>query len=138
MLSTADRHRLRLAVKKLRYMSDSLPPLYSDRKTGKRFTAVLAHLQDELGHFHDMETMAASSTISARRRRRGRPSARFLAGRPMGSRQRARGSPRPGGVLLRRGRLGLRRASSEGGGGRSETATLIFAERASAMHSPAG
>ena len=50
------RHRLRLAVKKLRYVADFLLPLCTDRKSARQFTTRLAELQDELGAFNDMAT----------------------------------------------------------------------------------
>jgi inorganic triphosphatase YgiF len=50
------RHKLRIAVKKLRYATDFLLPLYGARKPAKRFAAALAHLQEELGRYNDMAT----------------------------------------------------------------------------------
>ncbi len=55
-MTAAERHRLRLSVKKLRYVADFLLPLCTDRKTAKQFTGRLAGLQDELGAFNDMAT----------------------------------------------------------------------------------
>lgn len=55
-LAAAERHRLRLAVKKLRYVTDFLLPLCTDRKAAKQFTMRLAELQEELGAFNDMAT----------------------------------------------------------------------------------
>lgn len=55
-LTAEKRHRLRLAVKKLRYVSDFLLPLCTDRKLAKQFTSRLADLQEELGAFNDMAT----------------------------------------------------------------------------------
>ncbi len=53
-LSATQRHRLRLAVKKLRYVADFLLPLCTDRRSARQFTERLADLQEELGAFNDM------------------------------------------------------------------------------------
>jgi len=50
------RHRLRIAVKKLRYATDFLMPVCGARKTARRFGAELTHLQEELGRYNDMAT----------------------------------------------------------------------------------
>ncbi len=55
-LSPEERHKLRIAVKKLRYATDFLGPLYRARKIAKRYTAALADLQEELGRYNDMAT----------------------------------------------------------------------------------
>jgi triphosphatase len=54
-----ERHKLRIAVKKLRYATDFLMPLYGARKPVKRFAAALAHLQEELGRYNDMANTRA-------------------------------------------------------------------------------
>jgi triphosphatase len=46
-------HRLRLAAKRLRYVTDFLLPLYGDRKSVRRFSRKLADLQEELGSYND-------------------------------------------------------------------------------------
>jgi triphosphatase len=56
LLTAEKRHRLRLALKKLRYVGDFLLPLYEDRRAAKRFTRRLAALQEELGCYNDMAT----------------------------------------------------------------------------------
>jgi CHAD domain-containing protein len=58
-LTAEERHRLRLAVKKLRYLADFLLPLYGRKKSAKRFSAKLVELQEELGSFNDMATTAS-------------------------------------------------------------------------------
>jgi CHAD domain-containing protein len=58
-LSAEQRHRLRLAVKKLRYHADFLLPLYGVHKSTKRFSKRLADLQEELGAYNDMVTTAS-------------------------------------------------------------------------------
>jgi triphosphatase len=58
-LTPEKRHRLRIAVKKLRYHADFLLPLYGQRKSAKRFSDRLAGLQDELGAYNDMATTAS-------------------------------------------------------------------------------
>ena len=54
--STEDRHRVRLAAKKLRYVADFLLPLCGQRKSARRFSRKLADLQQELGVYNDMAT----------------------------------------------------------------------------------
>jgi inorganic triphosphatase YgiF len=51
-----ERHKLRIAVKKLRYATDFLMPLYGSRKSARRFASELADLQEELGRYNDMAT----------------------------------------------------------------------------------
>ena len=55
-LTAAERHRLRLSVKKLRYVADFLLPLCTDKKSARQFTSRLSQFQDELGAFNDMAT----------------------------------------------------------------------------------
>jgi len=55
-LSVDERHRLRLAVKKLRYAVDFLLPMYGQRKSTRRYFKRLADLQEELGTYNDMAT----------------------------------------------------------------------------------
>lgn len=55
-LSVEERHRLRLAVKKLRYAVDFLLPMYGQRKSTRRYFDKLADLQEELGAYNDMAT----------------------------------------------------------------------------------
>ncbi|QAU38897.1 CYTH and CHAD domain-containing protein [Bradyrhizobium guangdongense] len=56
---TEERHRVRLAAKKLRYVADFLLPLYGERKSAKRFSGKLAELQQQLGIYNDMATTAS-------------------------------------------------------------------------------
>ncbi len=58
-LAPEERHRLRLAVKKLRYVADFLLPLYGSGKSVRRFNDRLADLQEELGSYNDMATTAS-------------------------------------------------------------------------------
>jgi len=53
-LPAEELHRVRLATKRLRYLSEFLLPLYEDRKSARRFSRRLARLQEELGAFNDM------------------------------------------------------------------------------------
>ena len=55
-LTAVQRHRLRLSVKKLRYVADFLLPLCTDNKSARQFTSRLSQFQDELGAFNDMAT----------------------------------------------------------------------------------
>jgi inorganic triphosphatase YgiF len=57
-MTPEERHRLRLAVKKLRYGTDFLLPLCGQGKAVKRFRDRLAELQEELGSYNDMATTA--------------------------------------------------------------------------------
>ncbi len=58
-LSTDDRHRVRIAVKKMRYAVEFFGDLF-DGKRRRRYSKRLARLQDDLGHLNDVvmaETM---------------------------------------------------------------------------------
>src|SRR4051812_11698633 len=52
-------HRLRLATKRLRYLSEFLLPLFADRKSTRKFSRRLAGLQEQLGAFNDMAVTAS-------------------------------------------------------------------------------
>ena len=58
-MTPEERHQFRIAVKKLRYASDFLMPIYGRGKAVKRFTGHLVALQDELGRYNDMATTRA-------------------------------------------------------------------------------
>lgn len=58
-LTIEELHRVRLATKRLRYLSEFLLPLYEDRKSAKKFARRLAGLQEELGAFNDMAVTAS-------------------------------------------------------------------------------
>lgn len=58
-LTVDEMHRLRLATKRLRYLSEFLLPLYEDRKSARKFARRLAGLQEELGAFNDMAVTAS-------------------------------------------------------------------------------
>jgi len=63
-LSTAERHRVRIAVKKMRYVVEFFGELF-ERKTRKRFSKRLAALQEDLGRLNDVamaETMLVRLT----------------------------------------------------------------------------
>ncbi|WP_164749765.1 CYTH and CHAD domain-containing protein [Nitratireductor alexandrii] len=53
------RHELRLAVKKLRYVTDFLLPLCARGKRAKRYAKTLSALQDGLGRYNDVAVTAA-------------------------------------------------------------------------------
>lgn len=57
-MTAAERHRLRLAVKRLRYGVDLFGSLYGG-KTVKRYRAATGRLQDRLGHDNDVVAAAA-------------------------------------------------------------------------------
>lgn len=52
-LSTDDRHRVRIAVKKMRYAVEFFGDLF-DGKQRRRYSKRLARLQDDLGHLNDV------------------------------------------------------------------------------------
>ncbi|MCA1387701.1 CHAD domain-containing protein [Bradyrhizobium sp. IC3123] len=58
-LTVDELHRVRLATKRLRYLSEFLLPLYEDRKSARKFARRLAGLQEELGVFNDMAVTAS-------------------------------------------------------------------------------
>lgn len=58
-LSADELHRVRLATKRLRYLSEFLLPLFADRKSARKFSRRLAGLQEELGAFNDMAVTAS-------------------------------------------------------------------------------
>ena len=60
-LEPAERHKLRIACKKLRYAAEFFRSLYPD-KAATRYIRQLAALQDDLGHLNDVAT--AESLIS--------------------------------------------------------------------------
>jgi triphosphatase len=51
-LTPAERHRLRIALKKLRYATEFFQTLYPGKRTHS-YIAALKHLQDTLGHLND-------------------------------------------------------------------------------------
>jgi len=57
-LSDEKRHRLRIALKKMRYTSDFFAPLYSKKRT-KKFMGRLSEMQDVLGALNDVATAKA-------------------------------------------------------------------------------
>jgi len=58
-LAADERHRVRLAVKKLRYVADFLLPLYGEHKPVRRYSDRLTDLQKDLGSYNDMATTAS-------------------------------------------------------------------------------
>ncbi|MET4275097.1 MULTISPECIES: CHAD domain-containing protein [unclassified Bradyrhizobium] len=58
-LSAEGLHRVRLATKRLRYLSEFLLPLFVDRKFARKFSRRLAGLQEQLGAFNDMAVTAS-------------------------------------------------------------------------------
>ncbi|HSK40454.1 MAG TPA: CHAD domain-containing protein, partial [Arenibaculum sp.] len=69
-LSPEDRHKLRIAVKKLRYTCEFFRSLY-DAKPVRRYLKQLAALQDDLGHLNDVST--ASKLLDGLTDRAGGP-----------------------------------------------------------------
>jgi inorganic triphosphatase YgiF len=62
--SAADRHQVRIAAKKLRYVSEFFIPLFGKKKA-KRYAARLANLQDVLGALNDTVNGAEMVTEAA-------------------------------------------------------------------------
>ncbi|QDZ00860.1 CHAD domain-containing protein [Nitratireductor mangrovi] len=58
-MSTEQRHELRLAVKKLRYLTDFLLPICATGKKAAAYAKSLSRLQDGLGRYNDMATTAS-------------------------------------------------------------------------------
>ncbi|MHB1103595.1 MAG: CYTH and CHAD domain-containing protein [Devosia sp.] len=56
-LSAEERHKLRLALKKLRYVADFFLPLFGKSKHNRHYGKTLAWLQDHLGRTNDMAVM---------------------------------------------------------------------------------
>lgn len=52
-LPPAERHKVRIAVKKLRYAAENFQSLYDDKPT-RRYIQQMAQLQDALGHLNDV------------------------------------------------------------------------------------
>lgn len=53
-LAPQERHKLRIAVKKLRYASDFFIPLLAKAERNRRYARSLSALQDRLGRYNDM------------------------------------------------------------------------------------
>lgn len=73
-LTIAERHELRIAVKKLRYGLEFLTPVLPEKRAA-RINAVLKRLQDSLGHLNDLDVaertlalVSARATPAQRRR----------------------------------------------------------------------
>jgi CHAD domain-containing protein len=92
-LDRAHRHKLRIAVKKLRYSTEFFSSLFSGSKAKKerqRFESVLKTLQNALGKLNDIavhETLAAELANNAERAK-GRPQEAFAIGLIIGREQR--------------------------------------------------
>jgi CHAD domain-containing protein len=56
-LSQQERHKLRIALKKLRYAADFLAPLGKGRKHVRAYAEALSRLQDELGVANDLSVV---------------------------------------------------------------------------------
>ena len=52
-LEERDLHRLRISLKKLRYVAQAFSPLFKEKKV-KPYLAALKRLQEELGHLNDI------------------------------------------------------------------------------------
>ena len=76
-----DLHRLRIALKKLRYTAEFLSPLYSKEKV-RRYVKKLRGLQEQLGAINDIAHVRASMTTLLRETdgKRASPGERYAAG----------------------------------------------------------
>lgn len=81
-LTPAELHRLRIAVKKLRYAADFLYPLCGNSKDFRRHAGALSRLQDELGHSNDLSVV--DRLVQAITRDRIPSRARLAAGAVLG------------------------------------------------------
>lgn len=80
-----DLHRLRIALKKLRYTAEFLSPLYP-RKKVRRYVKRLRGLQEQLGAINDIAHVRATMTALLRETdaKRAHPGERYAAGLVMG------------------------------------------------------
>ena len=76
-----DLHRLRIALKKLRYTAEFLSPLYP-RKKVRRYVKRLRGLQEQLGAINDIAHVRATMTAMLRETdgKRAHPGERYAAG----------------------------------------------------------
>lgn len=76
-----DLHRLRIALKKLRYTAEFLSPLYSKKKV-RRYVKRLRGLQEQLGAINDIAHVRATMTALLREAdgKRAHPGERYAAG----------------------------------------------------------
>jgi CHAD domain-containing protein len=79
--SEGDLHRLRIALKKLRYTAESLAPLYPKKKV-RHYVKKLRGLQEDLGAINDIAHVRATMTALLRENdsKRVHPGARYAAG----------------------------------------------------------
>jgi inorganic triphosphatase YgiF len=62
-MTVDERHKLRIAIKKLRYATDFVAPLYLSERAAKdlcRFKVLAGKVQARLGELHDLDVLAAS------------------------------------------------------------------------------
>jgi len=80
-----DLHRLRIALKKLRYTAEFLSPLYPDKKV-RRYVKELRRLQEHLGAINDIAHVRATMTAMLRETdgKRALPGERYAAGLVVG------------------------------------------------------
>jgi inorganic triphosphatase YgiF len=84
-LDAKGRHKLRIRVKRMRYMAELLEPLFPAKsKSVRRFNADLAALQDRLGELNDI-AFARSSALGASKA--GKAACAFALGRLVGLRE---------------------------------------------------
>lgn len=82
--STPDRHRLRIAVKKLRYATEFFRGLYSKRQS-RAYLAALEALQEDLGALNDVAVAEALlSEVTARQPRKSATELERAAGQVIG------------------------------------------------------
>jgi triphosphatase len=85
-LSPPDRHKLRIAVKKLRYDADACAVLYGHEKRARRFIGAVKTLQDTLGQLNDLAAGGVlAATLVRGGPRDGQSTAAFAAGEIVGA-----------------------------------------------------
>lgn len=85
-LTPPDRHKLRIAVKKLRYDADAFAALYGHKKRARRFIGAVRGLQEALGTLNDLAAggLLAASLVRTGARA-GQNEAAFAAGEIVGA-----------------------------------------------------
>jgi inorganic triphosphatase YgiF len=85
-LTPPDRHKLRIAVKKLRYDADACAGLYGHPKRARRFIEAVRALQDALGQLNDLAAGGVlAATLVRGGPRDGQSTAAFAAGEIVGA-----------------------------------------------------
>jgi triphosphatase len=95
-LNAFERHKLRIAIKKLRYSSDFFGCLFTGRKATARFScfnSLLSELQDRLGALNDIAVHEKLAAGIAASKSRGDPPKRAFAAGVVSGREQAEVQP---------------------------------------------